>query len=233
MAGRPKRRAAKQMRADRADRASRDRPATAARGGGVAADSGWRASFFPFEVIEAERAWSEQRAREQSRGRGRGRARGRGRDLGRADEMPPASERFVFASPQQADVFDYRMRASGFRPTRERPDGEHGLPPRFSPLRGPLVGVRVRAPREATERGLAWARTYGGTGRDPSDAERAYARMPRAAKDYIDEMYSGAPKTTLDRIWRHMSERARGAVRAELKDAPLPLRFDPEDWGAF
>jgi hypothetical protein len=57
------------------------------------------------------------------------------------DELPPASERFVFPSRQSADIFEHRMRGAGYKPRRLRPEL-----------------VSVRAPDDETRRALASAR---------------------------------------------------------------------------
>lgn len=72
------------------------------------------------------------------------------------DDLPPRSEQYLFRSPREAELFERRVRASGF-PTRH-PREEYPA----------LVSARV--PRGVAARELEWARTYG--------AERDHAEPP-------------------------------------------------------
>lgn len=123
-----------------------------------------------------------------------------------------ARERFVFQSAKGADVFEYRLRAEGYRPRRE----------------GPML-VIVRAPDEVTRAALNWVRTYARDGYTPPDAQ---GRMiPRGCEDVLRRLEGrgGDRRLTAEEIrclqgirWTRPAMLQQGRVmRRQLIDAGL------------
>lgn len=91
------------------------------------------------------------------------------------DERAPSSERFVFPTPNGADIFTYRLKAEGYRPKR--------------PSENLVV---VRAPQEATDAALAWASRYArdnGDDEPPPSGTRKRSKRPRRTFKYEGVTY--------------------------------------------